>query len=80
MRVDRSAGKLMEAFGETEKGKQVEESAAAFRSMVEEKFKAFNESGGSGSYLDFIGEIASARMSIGRRFDSMAGSGFDGIG
>ncbi len=78
--LDRSAGKLMEAFGETEKGKQVEESAAAFRSMVEEKFKAFNESGGSGSYLDFIGEIASARMSIGRRFDSMAGSGFDGIG
>lgn len=78
--LDRSAGKLMEAFGETEKGKQVEESAAAFRSMVEEKFKAFNESGGAGSYIDFIGEIASARMSLGRRFDSMAGSGFDGIG
>lgn len=78
--LDRSAGKLMEAFGDTEKGKQVEESAAAFRTMVEEKFKAFNESGGSGSYLDFIGEIASARQSLGRRFDSMAGSGFDGIG
>jgi hypothetical protein len=78
--LDRSAGKLMEAFGDTEKGKQVEESAAAFREMVEEKFKAFTESGGSGSYLDFIGGIASARMELGRRFDSMAGSGFDGIG
>lgn len=78
--LDRSAGKLMEAFGETEKGKRVEESAASFRSMVEEKFKAFTESGGSGSYLDFIGEIASARQTLGRRFDSMAGSGFDGIG
>lgn len=77
--LNRDSTRLLNAMGDTPEARQVSERADAFRSMLEDRLKEFVKSGGS-NYMDFVGQMASARQSLTNFFHEMAGPKLDHLG